>query len=230
MFNTNQSPDPELISFQTIRRAVGWLGILLPPVLVVGSFLFGNDRVIQPSISHYYFTNMREIFVGVLCAVSLFLFTYKGYSKLDGRASNLAGFFSLGVALFPTNVIPDFPAQQDVVSFISISFHNVVHFTCAALFFLTLAFISLYLFTRSKHMRREDQTPQKRTRNVVYKLCGWIMIGSLVTIAFSAFMNVDKTNQVTFWFETLALLAFGISWLTKGEALFGDKQSPIDKP
>ena len=49
------------------------------------------------------------------------------------------------------------------------------------------------------------------------------MIGSIITIAVSSFMDISKTNQITFWFETLALLAFGISWLTKGEALFGDK-------
>ena len=158
--NQKRSAEPEVISFQTIRRTVGWLGIALPFILVLGSFLFDKGYVIQPSISHYYFTNMREIFVGVLCAVSLFLFTYKGYSRMDGIAANVAGVFSLGVALFPTDVILDYPSQNDVVSFVNLSFHSIIHFTCAGLFFLTLAFMSLFLFTMSKHPDKKDQTPE----------------------------------------------------------------------
>src|SRR5258706_16476041 len=109
-----RSADPEIISFQTIRRAVGYLGISLPPALVAGTFLFSSCREIEPTISHYYYTNMREVFVGVLCAVSLFLFTYKGYSRLDSLASNAAGIFILMVAMFPTNFLECNPCQQNV--------------------------------------------------------------------------------------------------------------------
>jgi hypothetical protein len=94
--------NPALISFMTLRKAVGSLGIALPFVVWGGSFLFGNCDGIKPTISDYYYTNMREIFVGILCAISLFLFTYKGYSKLDNWSANVAAIFALGIALFPT--------------------------------------------------------------------------------------------------------------------------------
>lgn len=216
-----RSSTPEVISFQTIRRTVGWLGISLPIVLF-GDHIIGSCNELQPSISHFYYTNMREIFVGTLCAVSLFLFTYKGHSKLDSYTANLAGLFSLGVALFPTHFIINFPCQQNVTPFIDISFHATIHFTCAALFFLTLAYMSIALFTKS-NLPEQDRTRQKRKRNVVYKVCGWIMVGCIAWIGIYSFFIQGKTEtQTVFWFETIALISFGTSWLTKGEALFGD--------
>jgi hypothetical protein len=32
-----------------------------------------------------------------------------------------------------------------------------------------------------------------------------------------------EAYKPVYWLETLAILAFGISWLTKGEAILGDK-------
>jgi hypothetical protein len=223
--NQERSPKPELISFLTLRRTVGWLGVLLPVALLVGSFLFGACKVIQPSISHYYFTNMREVFVGVLCAVSLFLFAYKGHSKLDSWASNMAGFFALGVALFPTNIMEGYYCQNKVVTFIDVSFHNIIHFSCAGSFFFTLALMSIFLFTKSKEPK-EKQSQEKHSRNKIYKVCGIIMLVSIVIIAVSGpLLKVKDTSQITFWFETVALFAFGISWLTKGETILPDKKS-----
>lgn len=214
-----RSDMPELISFLTLRKAVGWLGFSLPFVLILGSFLFGNCQQVQPSISHYYYTNMREVFVGILCAVGLFLFSYRGYSMLDSLAANLAGLFGLGVALFPTDRIPGQPCQSDVLSLIKTNTSAMIHYSCAAFFFLTLAFMSLTLFTRSKY-QKQDQTFQKRRRNMIYKVCGYLMIVSIVTIAL---FGSHTDGPMVFWFETLALLSFGISWLTKGEVLFADK-------
>lgn len=222
-----RSETPELISFMVLRRSIGWLGFLLPFVLILGSFLFGKCYQIQPSISHYYFTNMREVFVGILCAVGLFLFSYRGYSRLDGISANLAGLFSLGIALFPTSKIEQ-PCQADVVSFMQWEANECIHFSCAALFFLTLAYMSLFLFTKSRY-KWEDQTPEKRKRNTIYKLCGYMMVFSIMMIAMSKpVFRAGDDSLVVFWFETLALLAFGISWLIKGEAIFRDKLRTVN--
>jgi len=216
-----RSDTPEIISFQTIRRAVGFLGLLLPAVLVAGTYLFSICRQIEPSISHYYYTSMREVFVGTLCSVSLFLFTYKGYSRLDSLASNAAGFFILLVAIFPTDFLLDNACQQDVRAPIYLPFHKVIHLTSAALFFLTLAAMSYFLFTKSD-FPAEQQTPEKKTRNGIYRMCAIVMVLSLVIILFGFIFDTGNST-LTFWFETLALVSFGVSWLTKGEALFGDK-------
>ncbi|HLZ17782.1 MAG TPA: hypothetical protein VKQ08_12110 [Cyclobacteriaceae bacterium] len=224
--NKNRSNSPEIISFIAIRRTLGFLGISLPAVLYVGSLLFAQGCILQPSISHYYYTNMREVFVGVLCAFSLFLFTYKGYSRLDSWAANLAGFFCLGVAIFPTNFLSGYPCQVDVVAPITIKSHSTIHFICATIFFLTLAAISYFLFTRTN----PDEIPKlpKRIRNGIYKVCAVIMTLSLATIGAGFFIfHMSDTNTLVFCCETAALLSFGISWLTKGEMLFPDP--PVKK-
>lgn len=218
---TQRSSTPEVISFKTTRRAVGILGITLPWALWAGTFIFrGHD--LQPSISHFYYTNMREVFVGVLCAVALFLFTYKGHSKVDSYAANAAGMFALGVAVFPTDIIVGHRGQAPVVSVLDLSFHNIIHFTCAGLFFVTLALMSLLLFTKSNKPKAQWDAP-KKNRNRTYIICGWIMLASIVLIAISEpILKVSHTSTITYWMETVALSAFGISWLTKGEVLFGD--------
>jgi hypothetical protein len=218
--SAERSTTPELISFLTLRRAVGILGLALPFALVLGSMAVDQCGIIQPSISHYYYTNMREIFVGVLCAVSLFLFSYKGHSKLDSWSSNLAGFFCLGVALFPTGKA-NFPCQHDVVSFITWEHQNWIHLGCAACFFITLAFISIFLFTKSDQPKASYGI-QKKKRNHVYVGCGLAMIASLLIILIYFLADGDESSQVVFTFETTALLAFGTSWLTKGKTLFKD--------
>lgn len=217
---------PELISYRTLRRAVGWLGVLIPVILIGGGYLFGNCKIIQPSISHYYYTNVRDLFVGTLCGVSLFLFCYSGWSKMDSRCANLAGFLGLVVALFPTNIIGSsgkyYYCQQKIVSFTDIPYHNIIHLTSAALFFLTLAFISIFLFTKSNRPPSK-RTDEKKTRNRIFRICGAIMIGCILAIGiyFIAGKN-EEENPTTLILESIALLAFGISWLTKGQVIAGD--------
>lgn len=227
-----RSDDPQVISYQTLRKAVGWLGILLPFVLIIGARVLSGCRTIQPSISHYYYTNMREIFVGTLCGVSLFLFSYKGYSKLDSYVSNLAGFFCLSAALFPTTVrcittigftSEDlcFPCQQKVISITNVPYHATIHFFSASLFFFTLAMMSIFLF-RMSDKNEEDRTPQKQKRNIIFLVCGLVMLASIAAAGiYIAFFNEEGSTAVL-WLETVALLAFGFSWLTKGEAILQD--------
>ncbi|MCK4700104.1 MAG: hypothetical protein KAT38_07205 [Bacteroidales bacterium] len=196
-------------SYLALRKAVGWIGILLPFTLMLGVFLIFKGEIIQKSISHYYHTGMSDVFVGALCAVALFMFFYSGHDKWDNLAGNVAAIFAIGVAWFPTTEA----GSSDLT--------GKIHLTCATLFFLTLAVFSLFLFTR----KGLNPTPQKLTRNKIYLICGFIMIACLVAIAI--YLNfIQKNNSgsgFVFWAETVALVAFGVSWLTKGGTLYPDK-------
>ncbi len=223
--------NPTIISYIQLRRAVGSLGIALPVVLVLGSFLFGSCVSVKPSISDYYYTNMREIFVGILCAISLFLFSYRGYSPMDNWSANIAGFFALGIAFFPTQFLLENHCESDVQNFVCLPSNSTIHFTSAALFFLTLAYMSIFLFTISKPQNNDKSlsdilpkpTKQKLLRNKIYVICGIMIIVSLLVI-FLYQKNIFTSNlPITFIFESIALFAFGFSWLVKGETLFGDK-------
>ena len=169
---------------------------------------------------------MREVFVGALCAVSLFLFTYKGPSKLDGILTNIAAFFCLGVALFPTDMLGSSACQHEATPFIDVSFHATIHLTCASFFFIILALMSLFLFTRT-NPNLARMTENKLKRNVIYRICGVVMILALIAILIYFLSGGRKENQIVFFMETVMLVAFGFSWLTKGEALFPDKPEII---
>jgi len=202
--------DTLVISYLFLRRVVGILGVALPFVLAIGSFVLGSSTGIEASISDYYDTIMRGVFVGILFAIGIFLFSYRGYEKKDNVAGYLACVFAIGVALFPATV--DSRAVR------------TVHFLSAVAMFLTLAYFSYFLFTKSK----EDPPyrPEKRHRNRVYRTCGLIIVASIALIALYIMVlegtAIDAYKPV-FVLETLALVAFGFSWFVKGATLWKDK-------
>ena len=137
----NRAVETCVISYLGLRKAVGWIGFLLPFVLVGGNWLFKGFWAVQPSISDYYYTDMRNVLVGALCAIGVFLFSYE-YDTPDNIAGNIACAFAVGVALFPTNPAVGATSLQIFVGH--------VHLFFAALFFLTLAYFSLFLFTKTR--------------------------------------------------------------------------------
>jgi hypothetical protein len=226
--------NPGLISYQTLRKIIGLLGLVLPVLLVGGSIAFSNCvwPDIQSSISGYYHTIMRDIFVGILCVVAFFLFAYKGYSRADTLAGKAACVFTLGVAFFPTSMDEPFTActikpvfnTYWVSELLTINTVSKIHYISAALLFATLTFFSLVLFTKTKG----NLTKQKLRRNVIYRICGVVMALCIVLLGFyfAFFKGTWLSNyKPVFWLEALALCAFGISWLTKGEFIFKDKVS-----
>ncbi len=197
------------VSYLTLRRVVGILGVLLPILLAVGCFVLGSGGELQSSISAYYGTAMRDVFVGVLFVIGWFLFSYTGYERKDDIAGDLACFFALGVALFPT--ISDSQAIR------------TVHFIFAAALFLVLAYFSLFLFTQTK--KGVPQTPEKEARNRIYMACGVIMLACIASVTlYYAFLQDAPVAAIkpVFWLESLALWAFGWSWFVKGETLWRD--------
>ncbi len=219
MNTTNQPTDPLLISFLAIRKTIGALGLLLPIVLLLVPLIFNLCPERQASISDYYYTKMGSYFTGTLCAFSLFLFSYKGYDKADRVSSLLACVFALGVVFFPTS-INDLSSSCYVITTSSSKTTSIIHYTFAACFFVTLSYMSLFLFTKTSG----EPTPRKLKRNIIYKICGCVMLVSIVSILVFTLFFKEALNKYhpTFYLETVTLLAFSLSWLTKGEAILKD--------
>ena len=226
----NTRTEPELISFTTIRRAIGFLGMLLPAALVVISITVHSEKVWQESISHYYYTLASGLFVGSLCAVGLFLITYKGFGPLDDFATNTAGVFAFCIALFPTTAPPE-GSSWNIYSYAYSKPVSEIHLISAALFFITLSLISIFLFTKGK--KDYQQNPQKRARNRIYTTCGVLML--LFVILIGVYMMSDGLKEryseynPTFWLECFALISFGVSWLVKGDTICRDKTPELYK-
>lgn len=209
--------EPLVLSYLGLRKAVGIIGFSLPFVLAFGKILL-QGPAIQDSISGYYYTDMRNVFVGSLCAIGVFLMSYRGYDWKDEISGRLACVFAVGVALFPT--IPDTGAtSRDKLI-------GALHWSFAALFFLTLAYFSLALFTKTAPDK--NPTRQKIQRNRVYRVCGYTILACIffiVVVALPTVKTLVERLTPVFWLESIAIVAFGVSWLTKGETILKDQET-----
>jgi hypothetical protein len=78
-------------------------------------------------------------------------------------------------------------------------------------------------------------TPEKRQRNVVYRLCGWTIFLCIAAIAVSEVLFLNKWSPFqtewiirlapVYWLEAIAVVAFGISWVIKGEFVLSDGEN-----
>jgi len=220
-----------LYSYYRIRKLIGLLGIILPALvaIVYGGFL--------SSISHYYYTKSSVIFISILSALGLFLISYKGYKRdketerlSDNFITHIGGVAVLLVVIFPTycsetgsseiyniclsEAYPLFGHRSAVV--------NVIHLVSAGTFFITMGWMSIYRFT--KRDLQKGLTKEKQNKNKIYRFCGytiWISMGILL-VEFSLkiiYPDFNITNYDVFILETISIIAFGISWLIKGEAI-----------
>lgn len=212
----NKLENHNIFAYRRLRRAIGYLGIFLPVILVVLSLFKFFDTEVQPSISHYYFTNLREIFTGTLCTVAFFLICYKGHGnksiwKNDNLLTNIAGFMALGVALIPTS-----PIYETDKIYILFPFDlEWLHYGFAAVLFLIFALLAINVFTLGQDC--DDDIPVSIIdENNIYKFCGYSIL------VFIALIPILRFSYSTLIFEALSLFMFGTAWLIKGRAL-GDK-------
>ncbi len=202
-----KDPDQNLvISYLTLRRLVGALGMGMPIVVMVWGWAICRCTRVLPSISDYYALRARDAFVGILFAIACFLYTYRGFDD-DDRYGHLAALFAVLVALFPST---------------GTTVERRVHLGAAAGLLLVLAYYSLRIFTRSGGR----PTPQKLIRNRVYVVCGALILVCIALIGLVKLVWPDaelSSWQPVFWLESLALWSFGFSWFVKGETLWRDR-------
>jgi len=219
-----------LTSGYTLRKLVGILGMALPILLYVFLYIDSGIKAPLDSISHYYFTRVAGIFIVILGAMAIFLMVYKGKKSVDFYISFIAGMFAMLVCLFPTTNISDIchdvNKEYSVTILRNSGFRPIFHYISAGIFLLSLAYMSLFLFTKSDK-KAIDRGPRKKLRNRIYRTCGVIMTLALLII-FLGFLKVIPTefyekNHLTFWMEAVAIESFGFSWLIKGNTLFKDK-------
>ena len=207
-----------------IRNLCGLLGILLPWIaLFAAAIRLDKHDGWWWSISATYY-QAPEAMVGVLVPACIVMMSYIGYNCWDNIVTTLTGLFGLGIVLFPCKV--DWIPDGDPVGFfqLPIEFSNTIHMVCAVLFFLFAAINMLFLFTR----HGATMTDRKKVRNVIYRICGWGMIGLLALL-----IAIRLISGVPGWYvmiiEILLLQMFGFAWLVKGEFFpcFNDKEEEV---
>lgn len=224
-----------LRSYLFMRAMVGVSGVLLPVVLLLGDLvLSGRGPAGRNSLSAYYWSGTRDVFVGALCAISVFLVTYKVVeANLDNTLSVLAGLAALGVALFPTarpdGVTAVLTPLQERLGETAVS---AVHAVCAVVFIGSLAVLSACFAIREgcRPARPEARCSPRFWRSY-HLACTAVIVVAVAGFGVSELLDgPDWAPAAT---EVLSVWAFGASWLAKGlelDVLLGTAPAPTTRP
>ncbi len=203
-------------SYLIMRAMVGALGIALPFLLVLGDgVVFDGEPFPHGSLSAYYYSSAREVFVGTLCATAVFLITYKVVTKgLDNTLSVVAGVAVLLVAIFPTGRPNSDVALTPLQDRLGEGVVQAVHFSAAFVFIAALAVICWFFGVREG---ARDPRPGKRSPlfwRWFHWTCSLVIVGSLAFIGIAALTGWPEKALLIG--EALSVWAFGASWLMKG--------------
>ena len=200
---------------------MGGLTIAFGPVLAVAYLVVGGCGL-GGSISSYYNSDVGDLFVGMLFALGFMFLTYHARPivwpdpasgrrqevdyRWDNHLATAAGAAAVLLALCPTD---DSPHAHHAGTFV-----GTLHFVWGITLFGLLVVFAIWRFRQSGG----EMTPQKRRRNRVYRACGIAMLAFLALFGVQRWFLSDwLPSWIGFVAETLALWAFGLSWLLKSD-------------
>ena len=149
---------------------------------------------------------MRDLFVGLLCAIGAFLFFYRGHSLHEDIALNIAGISAVLVALFPMDWPPGATTETTVTA--------KLHSGAATLFFVMIAYVCVFR-ARDTLCIVEDEC-RRRAFERVYLGFGLLMLATPAVVALlTAASTVAGTGYKTLIVETGGVFVFAAFWLVK---------------
>ena len=222
---TRSDGDVFFTNYLFLRKTVGWVGTLLPVILLAAnpiavSIENSGCGLVPGSVSGYYYSPARNIFVGALCALGLFLIAYVGYDLGDRLIS------ATPRAASPPSVtcqtVAQLSTREQVV--------GDMHLVSAALMFVFLAWMAIRFTNTDK-----PPSPHKLLRNRIYQICAIVILACLVAAVITTFLPASAKALLPWLFlwEAVAIFAFGTSWFVKGQTLIGvlkDPPAPVAEP
>lgn len=194
-------------TYVNLRFGIGALAIMFPVMLWLGGLHHGIS--LQGTMSAYYHQtvdghSMRDLFVGVLFAIGVFLYLYKGFSSGENIALNFAGLCALGVALFPMDWPEDTTRKFTLHGFFAVSL------------FLCIAYVCVFHASDTLvHLKNKDQEKRYRRK---YKILAVAMVLA-PAIAWVLTVVFQKSDSWTYTTEAIGIVAFASYWLIKGQEL-----------
>ena len=193
-------------TYASLRGGMGIIAFMFPLILFPGG-LWLSDTPLQSSMSHYYHTDMRNVFVGLLFSIGSFLYLYKGFGPRENYALNIAGLLALGVAIFPmkapVGAAPTYTSP-------------LLHGICAVTFCLFIAYVCIRRSGDTLHLVAKEH--RKRYARA-YKTLGWLMVGLPISAALIlTILNQPfgtKTGIVILAIEWAIVWVFAAYWLLK---------------
>ena len=206
--------DQDARTVMRLRLGVGVIGVLLPPALPAGNWIAARldgrtgEDAWPGSMSGAYYTSTRDIFVGALCALGIFLIVYR-FNRFNDILGTTAGACALGVALFPTAPGSGGDAGQQTVS--------VFHQVFAVALLTAMAAFCLFMYG----------APGIKERSYVrrpYLVAGVLILVFMALAAVAAVTEVGDGWLITplYLCEWLSVWSFGFAWTGAALSLAAD--------
>lgn len=195
-------------TYFALRTAMSVLAIGLPVGLVVYSLL-APDVPVLGSLSEYYYSPARDVFVGVLVGTGITLLCYRGYSRLENRLLDLAGALLVIVALVPT-AAPGEPSFGPSM---------IVHAVAAVGFFLAFAASVWWNADDTLHASRDSPRRIRRYRSV-YRIVAVVVVVAPAS-ALALVLVLRQGALAVLVVEAVAVATFGGYWAIKSYELRG---------
>jgi hypothetical protein len=229
------------VDYRELRTWIGGIAASLVIVVYLGNWAIFSHHVLAclvpgshlpGSLSGYYYTHMRNVFVGAMCAMGVFFVAYKGFDCREKWFTNVAGYAAIGIAFCPTT-----PPQGHVLAASNpcgpvspvgyVPSRYAADLGHAHAFFLTVLFTMVFLMLRRFTRTDPGQTPGRRhsTRSRVYQVCaGLIAADGLIVLAMTVVTHfapsVLRGSTWLLYAEVVAFAVFAFGWLVKGRAGF----------
>lgn len=224
---TTTAQDSEfVVSYLTLRQMIGGAGLLMPIAVRLGAFIFEGIHTTD-SISAYYYTGMRDVFVSTLVAGGALIMCYRTPAVRDTVLATVAGAAAIGIGLFPMSpvyapeILRKYPSMSDAIARCYLG-HGLLgwHFVFVGAFFALTCYLVLFRFSA---FTPTMPTVQKVLRNKIYRVCGGVMAAAFLVIGL---MALTTDGGSIFWPETVAVIAFSVAWLVKGQTYLSVIKDP----
>ena len=224
-------------TYTVLRLFMSLCGFVLPPLLVIGGlsqFLWLDAPLpVQNSLSAYYHAGSneclslagvyRDLFVGVLVAISACLVVYAGFGKLENWLLNIAGVCLAGVAFFPMDW-PEVPyrascSASGFAPFPASTLLNInelpIHYIAAVCFFIAIVLVNVLT---AKDTAKIIKDKQRRNRWLkIYSVARYMMPMTLGAVLLLYLVTGDQIigDRLVLWLEWAGIWAFSGYWLLK---------------
>jgi len=232
--------------YMVLRNAIGLIAVALPFAVYLGNWIiFSHHRFacllpvgnqLPDSLSGYYYSHMRNFFVGSMCAAGVFLIFYRGDDRLERIVTNIAGVFAVGIAFFPTSpphvsrgcgsvptILPEPAPHASIIAW--------VHTGClvglmASIALMAVRFAREHSEEQKRNMVAEDQEVERdsrlkgRSKKLYYGCIGAMLAAFIFAGVQQLFKGHLKAQAPWLYYaEMVAFLAFGGAWFVKGRAI-----------
>ncbi|WP_428821381.1 DUF998 domain-containing protein [Microbulbifer sp. MCCC 1A16149] len=199
------------IDHHTAKLIVGFIALSLA---IFTDLLTPGVSISSISLSYHLTDNARNVFVGSLCVISTFLWSYNGYSLFQAVLSKVAAVAVAAVAFLPCDC---FTGRGVEGAAREATLTGILHTTSAILMFLILAIFCWLFYLRA----REKDSKEAKVRGRIYRICAVAMVGAMA-VQLLDILGVDFsgiTQRVTYYVEATGLMAFGVAWMTASRML-----------